>query len=117
MAGETSVSCCNLRLRLVDFCDRLWRMPVLLRLILPVAVTLKRFFAELCVLTFGILVLKFSYRHPHRTQRFCALHAFFVIPSIFPFVIPSIPFCVIPSDSEESSVDASFRYASFSMTD
>jgi hypothetical protein len=31
-------------------------MPVLLRLILPVAVTLKRFFAELCVLTFGILV-------------------------------------------------------------
>jgi hypothetical protein len=35
-------------------------MPVLLRLILPVAVTLKRFFAELCVLTFGILVLKFG---------------------------------------------------------
>ena len=56
MAGETSVSCCSLRLRLVVFCDKLWRIPVLLRMILPVAVTLKRFFAELCVFTFGILI-------------------------------------------------------------
>jgi hypothetical protein len=76
-------------------------MPVLLRLILPVAVTLKRFFAELCVLTFGILVLKFSYRHHHRTQRFCALHALFCYSEHFRH----------SERSKESSVDASLRSA------
>ena len=42
----------------------------------------------------------------HIPEHRCAVH-FFVIPSAF---------FVIPSESEESSMDASLRYASFSMT-
>ncbi len=43
------------RLRLVDFFVRMWRLNGFWKVILPVPVTLKRFFALLFVFTFGII--------------------------------------------------------------
>lgn len=45
-----------LRLRLVDFLVRMWRLKAFWKVISPVPVILKRFFALELVLTFGIII-------------------------------------------------------------
>ena len=44
----------RLRFRLDDFLVRMWLLKALNRFTLPLAVSLKRFFAPLCVFIFGI---------------------------------------------------------------
>jgi hypothetical protein len=55
-ASETSVIARSLRLVLVSFDVRMWRILDWPRLILPVPVFLKRFAAPLCVFNLGILL-------------------------------------------------------------
>jgi hypothetical protein len=59
--AETSVAFRRLRFRLGDFFVKMWLENAFLRLILPFAVSLKRFLAPLLVLIFGILLLSDSF--------------------------------------------------------
>jgi len=52
--GAQIAECDKRNLRFFDFLVKMWRLPAQLRLILPLPVTLKRFFALECVFTFGM---------------------------------------------------------------
>jgi len=59
-AGETTVDCPNLRLRLLAFEVRMWRAKAWRRSTFPVAVSLNRFCAPLWVFSFSLIFLGFG---------------------------------------------------------
>lgn len=59
----TEPSLLSWRFRLAVFFSRMWLLLALRRMILPVPVVLKRFFAPLCVFIFGIAATSFAFLH------------------------------------------------------
>ncbi len=76
--GCTTPSFLRLRLRLVDFFVRMWRLKAFWKVISPVPVTLNLFLALEFVLTFGILLPFINdtlLAEPHRRFTYGALWA------------------------------------------